>query len=81
MSQAPLTEEKRLHPADSDYERGFRDGESRLQDRANAWHEVFDLLRRHNPTFTHVGNSGKESALKEIRRLQNLDVPENTHGR
>lgn len=35
---------------------------------------VWDLLKQHNPTFFEQGESGREAAIIEIRRLQALDA-------
>lgn len=42
-------------------------------ERAGAWDVVFEQLYKHNSKFISGANSGQESALVEIRRLQALD--------
>jgi hypothetical protein len=42
----------------------------RLQSVERAWLAVWDQLKAGNPDFFVVGTNGMESALIEIRRLQ-----------
>lgn len=45
--------------------------------KADAWSAVYSVLYQHNPKISGSATTGCESALKEIRRLQALDVETN----
>jgi len=68
------TADVRLHPAgvlnETEYQRGYRDAERIYKERAEAWHAVVDVLLRHNRHMFNGCETGQESAVKEIKRLQ-----------
>lgn len=69
------TDESTLHPAGAitDFQRGFEAGARGFRERAEAWHEVYDTILSHNPNFS-TAQTGLESVLKEIRRLQRTET-------
>jgi hypothetical protein len=48
-----------------------------LGGQAEAWLKVWDALGKHHRNFFLAEKSGQESALKEIRRLQQIEIKYN----
>lgn len=63
MSDSPSSE-KKVHTFET----------KEWQDRAEAWHAVFERMLEHNPAFVRGDLNGRECALRELDRLYKIEM-------